>query len=124
MTTAAVCEVGDLSAAQRLADGCHLNQELLTCGAGPGFPSDVLTDLTLYPEPTDYFGADIAALLGTDDPQDLVGWHVIVEEQQSDGSYIQLLLRDDPESGQLQYLLDGSADTFDAPRQCEPETLN
>ena len=37
MTTAAVCEVGDLSAAQRLADGCHLNQELLTCGQDPGF---------------------------------------------------------------------------------------
>ena len=122
--SAAVCDVGELSPAQRLADGCHLNDELLTCGAGPGFPPDVLSDLTLYPEPTDSFGADIAAILGTDDPQELVGWHVIVEEQQNDGSYIQLLLRQDPETDQLQYLLDGSVNIFDAPRQCEPKALN
>ncbi len=120
----AVCQVGELSAAQRLANGCHLGQELLTCGSGPGFPPDVPDDLTVYPEPTDSFGADIAALLGTDDPDELVGWHVIVEERQSDGSYIQLLLREDPNSRELQYLLDGSAETFDAPRRCEPEALD
>ncbi len=117
----ALCEVGELSAAQRLADRCHLGQELLTCGSGPGFPPDVLDDLTLYPQPTNSFGADIAALVGTDDPNELVGWHAIVEEQQSDGSYIQLLLREDPNSGELQYLLDGSADTFSARADASPK---
>jgi len=120
----AICEVGELSAAQRLADRCHLGQELVTCGSGPAFPPDVLDDLTLYPVPTDTFGADVAALLGTDDPDELVGWHVIIEEQQSDGNYIQLLLRQDPNSGELQYLLDGSADPFSAPRRCEVEELD
>lgn len=119
--TQAICEVADLSASQRLTNGCHLDEGLVTCELGPGFPEEVLDDLSLYPVPTDFFGADVAALVGTDDPQDLVGWHVIVEEQTSDGTYVQLLLREHPETGELQYLLDGHEETFDDPRPCTPE---
>ncbi len=120
----AICQVADLSASQRLTNGCHLEEELVTCEFGPGFPEEVLDDITLYPEPTDFFGADVAALVGTDDPQDLVGWHVIVEEQGSDGTYVQLLLREHPETGELQYLLDGHEEIFDAPRPCTPEAAD
>ena len=114
----AVCVVGDLSASQRLASACHLDEELLTCGSGPGFPAEVLSDLSLYPQTSRTFGPDVAALLGTDNPEDLEGWHVIVEEQRSDGEIVQLLLREAPDSGEIQYLLDGSEEVFDSPRPC------
>ena len=117
--TAVVCDVGELSAAQRLADGCHLGGELLTCGAGPEFPPNVLDDLTVYPEPSEYFGPDIAAIIDTGEAEDLNGWHVIVEEQ-----YVQLLLRRNPDSGQLEYLVDSGPDLFDAPRPCEPKSVD
>ena len=114
----AVCEVGELSAAQWLANGCHLDDELVTCGSGPGFPAEVLDDLSIYPEVSPTFGADVAALLGTDNPEELLGWHVIVEEQRSDGELVQLLLREATDSGEIQYLLDGSYEDFDSPRPC------
>lgn len=117
----AVCEVGELSAAQRLANGCHLDEELLTCGSGPGFPEEVLGNLGLYPQPSETFGADVAALIGTDNPDDLLEWHMIVEEQGPDGEYVQLLLREAPGTGELQYLLDGSDERFDSPRPCNPQ---
>ncbi len=118
--SAAICVVGDLSAAQRLADRCHVNEPLLTCGAGPGFPAEVLDDLSVYPEPSATFGADIEAILGSDNPDDLIGWHVIVEDQLPDLNYVQLLLREEPVTGELQYLLDGGDVAFDAPRECSP----
>lgn len=70
----AICVVGDLSAAQRLANRCHLDEPLVTCGTGPGFPAEVLDDLTAYPEPSETFGPDIEAILGRDNPDELVGW--------------------------------------------------
>ena len=121
---AAICAVGDLSAAQRLADGCHLEEDLLACATGPGFPPEVLDDLAIFPQPTEHFGADIEAILGVDNPEDLIGWHDIVEEQTSVGDYIQLLLRRDPASGDLQYLLDGGEEAFGAPRRCDPEPVS
>ena len=114
----AVCEVGELSAAQWLANGCHRDDELVTCGSGPGFPAEVLDDLSIYPEVSLTFGADVAALLGNDNPEELLGWHVIVEEQRSDGELVQLLLREAPGSGEIQYVLDGSHEDFDSPRRC------
>jgi len=119
----AVCEVGELSEAQWLANGCHLDEELVTCGYGPGFPAEVLDDLSMYPEVSPTFGADVAALLGNDSPEDLAGWHVIVEEQGSDGELIQLLLREAPDSGEIQYVLDGSHEVFDSPRRCDPQPV-
>lgn len=119
---AAICDVGDLSAAQRLANGCHRDRELVSCGSGPHFPPEVVNDLSLFPQPSASFGADVEALLGSDDPRELVGWHVIVEDEKADGRYLQLLLREDPDTGELQYLVDGSDETFDTPRHCSPET--
>ena len=65
----------------------------------------------------------MAALLGNDNPEDLAGWHVIVEEQGSDGELIQLLLREAPDSGEIQYVLDGSHEVFDSPRRCDPQPV-
>lgn len=119
----AICQVGALSPSSRLVNGCHLEENLLTCGSGPGFPEGVLDDLSVFPEPSESFGEDVAAILGTDNQDDLVGWHVIVEEQNDDGSYVQLLIREAPETGDLEYILGGSDETFDEPRPCQPRPL-
>ena len=63
----------------------------------------------------------MATLLGTDNPEDLLGWHVIVEEQRPDGEYVQLLLREASDTGEIRYLLDGGDERFDSPRRCNPQ---
>lgn len=79
----------------------------------------MLDDLSLYPVPTDFFGADVAALFGSDDPSLLSGWHVIVEEQQADGEYFQLLLRE--VDGAVEYLVAGPIEALAGPLPCEPQ---
>lgn len=119
----AICAAGEMSASQRLANRCHLNGELLACDTGPSFPPEILEDLSVYPEPTGYFGADLEALLGTDDPGDLTGWHVILDERTADNDYVQLLLRRELTSGKIQYVLDGSDEVFKEPRVCNPASV-
>ncbi len=115
----AVCAAGELSAAQQLADGCHLGGPLISCGAGPGFPAWVLDDLSPFGSRSPSNGAAIEALLATDDPAVVEGWHVIVETWWANPTE-QLLLRPGSTPGVVEFLVATATAVTAGPAVCEP----
>jgi hypothetical protein len=118
-----ICQVAALSAAERLADGCHRGApDLITCGIGPAFPPDVLEDVTRFPPRTDTFGDRLEEVFVQPRPEDLDGWRVILSETQSDGELVGLMLRA-ADDGTIEFALSGATTSTPGPAVCVPTAL-
>lgn len=119
----AVCDVGSLSTTEYLADGCHRHRDdLISCGRGPPFPPEILDDLTLLPSRSSLFGERLEAIFVEPTADDLDGWRVVVDDEQSDGELVQLLLRES-DDGTIEFAIAGASPqtrSSQHPERCVP----